>query len=159
VRPVLLRPSTWAPSVSLSGKCYQIRPVVIRVTTDRQCPYRQRFPLGEAGDERLSNLNDASEPIMGRDRRDPEVGVGSIPTSWSSRPACRDTTDGRGRQGESRFDNKRPHFSGEPRAVEGKQSPHQLLSASRKKSEVLLSHGGEVRGVGGNGIARHEIAN
>ena len=36
VHPVLLRPSTWAPSVSSSGKCCQIRPVVARVTTGRQ---------------------------------------------------------------------------------------------------------------------------
>ncbi len=33
VHPVLLRPSTWAPSVSSSRKCCQIRPVVTRVTT------------------------------------------------------------------------------------------------------------------------------
>ena len=36
VHPVLLRPSTWAPSVSSSGKCCRIRPVVTRVTTGRQ---------------------------------------------------------------------------------------------------------------------------
>ena len=33
VHPVLLGPPTWAPSVSTSGKCCQIRPVVTRVTT------------------------------------------------------------------------------------------------------------------------------
>ena len=42
VHPVLLRPSTWTPSVSSSRKCCRIRPVVTRVTTGREAgPYVQ----------------------------------------------------------------------------------------------------------------------
>ena len=45
VRPVLPRPSTWAPSVSSSGKGCQIRPVVTRVTTGRSAVDRRAAPL------------------------------------------------------------------------------------------------------------------
>jgi len=46
---VLLRPSTWAPSVCLSGQCCQVRPVVTRVTTGRTAGVPRAPPL--ASDE------------------------------------------------------------------------------------------------------------
>ena len=71
VHPVLLRPSTWAPSVLSSGKCCQIRPVVTRVTTGRSAPRARRVAAVE-------RQNEADGRELGPGQKQVAVAIASI---------------------------------------------------------------------------------